>query len=112
MIINDKCYLVLSLPFRLESILSSSVLLLDHEKHIYPLKSLSYQVYKLRYKYVQLNGRHLGILTLEQRGKGAKLHPTPSFFLNISVARRNFSLRFGIFLEPSKRDEMTLRFLK
>jgi len=36
----------------------------------------------------------------------------PSFFLNISVARRNFPLRFGGFLEPSKPDEMALRFSK
>jgi len=43
-------------------------------------------------------------------GAVQKLHP--SFFLNISVARRNFPLRFGVFLEPSKRDGMTLRFLK
>jgi len=31
-------------------------------------------------------------------------------FLNISVARRHFRLRFGIFLEQLKRDGMTLRF--
>jgi len=39
-----------------------------------------------------------------------KLHPP--FFLNISVASRNFPLRFGVFQEPSKRDGMTLRLLK
>jgi len=43
----------------------------------------------------------LNLLTLE-----------PSYFLNISVARWNFPYRFGIFLEPSKPDGMTLRFLK
>jgi len=46
-------------------------------------------------------------LTLEQGG--ARLH-LPSFFLNISVARRNFPLRFDEFLEKSKPDVMTLRF--
>jgi len=41
-------------------------------------------------------------LTLEQRWL-QKLQP-PSFFLNTSVARLNFPLRSGAFLEPSKRD--------
>jgi len=36
---------------------------------------------------------------------------TPRRF-SISVPRRNFPLRFGIFLEPSKTDGMTLRFPK
>jgi len=39
-----------------------------------------------------------------------KLHP--KFFLNISVACWNFLLRFGVYLEASKRDGMTLRFSK
>jgi len=37
---------------------------------------------------------------------------TPAFFLNISVALRDFPLRFGVSLEPSKSDGMTLRFSK
>jgi len=51
-------------------------------------------------------------------GRGAKAAPpsffskylSQSFFLNISVARQNFPLRFSVFLEPSKRDGMMLRF--
>jgi len=37
----------------------------------------------------------------EQPARGA-LSYTPSFFLNISVARRNFPLRFGVFLRTIK----------
>jgi len=47
-----------------------------------------------------------GTLTVERRG--AQLHPSSIF----SVACRNFPLNFGVFLEPLKRDEMTLRFSK
>jgi len=49
-------------------------------------------------------------LILEQRGRCKSC--TPSFVLNISVARRTFLLCFGVFLEPSKPDGMMLRISK
>jgi len=48
------------------------------------------------------------LILKQRRGAAAKA----SCFLNISVARRSFLLRFGVFLEPSKRDGMMLKIPK
>jgi len=99
-------------PLEAKAIYSvNQVLIFLHFRALISINKISWS-HKKRTKYViiyDMNySQYLLQFNLNPRTVRRWESCTPSFFLNISVARQKFPLRFVVFLEPSKRDGMTL----